>query len=137
MGTGLSIGVAVSVGLSMLRIITGISLLYLVIPGYALALILTLFVPPLFTSIAFDSGAVASGPLAATFLLPLAIGACEAMGGNIFTDAFGIVTLVAMTPVLTIQCFGLVYRIKTKKVEKENMIPVAEDSIILYDKKED
>lgn len=137
MGTGLSIGVAVSVGLSMLRIITGISLLYLVIPGYALALILTLFVPPLFTSIAFDSGAVASGPLAATFLLPLAIGACEAMGGNIFTDAFGIVTLVAMTPVLTIQCFGLVYRIKTKKAEKENMIPVAEDSIILYDKKED
>lgn len=136
MGIALSIGVAFSVGLSMVRILTGSSLLYMVIPGYILALLLALVVPPLFTSIAFDSGAVASGPLAATFLLPLAIGACETIGGNIFTDAFGIVAMVALTPVLTIQGFGLVYKIKARRAEKESIIPVAEDSIILYDKEE-
>ena len=97
---------------------------------------MALIVPPLFTAIAFDSGAVASGPLAATFLLPLAMGACETIGGNIFTDAFGIVALIALTPVLTIQFFGLVYRIKAKRAEKEIIIPVAEDSIIIYDKEE-
>ncbi|HHT49359.1 MAG TPA: DUF1538 domain-containing protein [Firmicutes bacterium] len=137
MGIGLSIGVAVSVGLSMFRILTETSLLFIVIPGYIIALLLALIVPPLFTAIAFDSGAVASGPLTATFLLPLAMGACETIGGNIFTDAFGIVALVALTPVLTIQGFGLVYRIKAKRAEKENIIPVAEDSIILYDKEEE
>ena len=107
---GLSIGVGISVGLSMFRILTETSLLYIVIPGYIIVLLLALIVPPLFTAIAFDSGAVASGPLAATFLLPLAMGACETIGGNIFTDAFGIVALIALTPVLTIN-FGLVYRI--------------------------
>ena len=136
MGVALSIGVAISVGLSMFRILTETSLLYIVIPGYIIALLLALVVPPLFTAIAFDSGAVASGPLAATFLLPLAIGACETSGGNIFTEAFGIVTLVALTPVLTIQCFGLIYRMKARRAEKEMEIPVAEDSIILYDNEE-
>ena len=134
MGIGLSVGVAISVGLAMVRIITGISLLYFVIPGYTIALILAGFVPPLFTSIAFDSGAVASGPLAATFMLPFAIGACEAKGGPVFTDAFGIVALVAMTPVLVIQCFGLLYRLKAKRAAEENILPVTEDTIILYDK---
>ncbi|HHW12594.1 MAG: DUF1538 domain-containing protein [Firmicutes bacterium] len=136
MGLGLSIGVAFSVGLAMFRILTETSLLYIVIPGYTMALLLSLIVPPLFTAIAFDSGAVASGPLAATFLLPLAIGACETSGGNIFTDAFGIVALVALTPVLTIQCFGLAYRIKANRAEKQITIPVAEDSIIIYDKED-
>lgn len=136
MGVALSIGVAISVGLSMFRILTETSLLYIVIPGYIIALLLALVVPPLFTAIAFDSGAVASGPLAATFLLPLAIGACETSGGNIFTEAFGIVALVALTPVLTIQCFGLIYRMKARRAEKEMEIPVAEDSIILYDNEE-
>lgn len=136
MGIGLSIGVGISVGLSMFRILTETSLLYIVIPGYIIVLLLALIVPPLFTAIAFDSGAVASGPLAATFLLPLAMGACETIGGNIFTDAFGIVALIALTPVLTIQFFGLVYRIKAKRAEKDIVIPVAEDSIIIYDKEE-
>jgi hypothetical protein len=83
MGIGLSVGVGISVALAVIRILTEWSILYFVIPGYVLALILTFFIPPLFTSIAFDSGAVASGPLAATFMLPLAIGASEAIGGNI------------------------------------------------------
>ena len=89
-----------------------ISIFYFLVPGYAIALILSLFVPKIFTAIAFDSGGVASGPMTATFLLPLAQGACEAVGGNIVTDAFGVVAMVAMTPLITLQVLGLVYRVK-------------------------
>ena len=133
MGIGLSVGVAVSVGLAMLRVITGMSLLYFVIPGYVFALLLTFFVPHLFTSIAFDSGAVASGPLAATFMLPLVIGASEVNGGNVYIDAFGIVALVALTPVITIQVFGLIYSIKSKLAKKAMIVPDLEDTIIELD----
>lgn len=111
----MSIGVAISVGLAMTRVLTGISIMWLLIPGYAIALILTFIVPPIFTAIAFDSGGVASGPMTATFLLPFAMGACDALGGNIITDAFGIVAMVAMTPLIAIQILGLLYRIKTAR----------------------
>ena len=110
----LSIGVAVSVGLAMIRVLTGISIFYLLVPGYAVAIVLSFFVPKLFTAIAFDSGGVASGPMATTFLLPFAMGACEAVGGDILTDAFGVVAMVAMTPLITIQGLGLIYRLRTK-----------------------
>ena len=119
MGTSLSLGVATSVGLAMIRVLTGINILWFLIPGYAIALILTFFVPKLFTAIAFDSGGVASGPMTATFLLPLAMGACEALGGNIITDAFGIVSMVAMTPLIAIQIMGLIFKIKELKLHKE------------------
>ena len=102
----MSIGVAASVGLAMLRILTGLPILALLIPGYIVALGLTFIVPQLYTNIAFDSGGVASGPMTTTFLLPLAMGACSALGGNIMTDAFGIVAMVAMTPLITIQVMG-------------------------------
>lgn len=111
----LSAGVAVSVGLAMLRVLTGLSVLWLVVPGYVTALILSFFVPKMFTAIAFDSGGVASGPMTATFLLSLAVGACGAVGGNIVTDAFGVVAMVAMTPLITIQILGLAYRRKCAK----------------------
>lgn len=107
----LSIGVAVSVGLSMLRVLTGFSLLWLILPGYCLALLLSFFVPRIFTAVAFDSGGVASGPMTAAFLLPLIKGVCEAVGGNLLRDAFGVVAMVAMTPLLTIQLLGLWYRL--------------------------
>ena len=110
----LSIGVAVSVGLAMIRVLTGISIFYLLVPGYAVAIALSFFVPKLFTAIAFDSGGVASGPMATTFLLPFAMGACSAVGGNIVTDAFGVVAMVAMTPLITSQGLGLIYRLRTK-----------------------
>ena len=110
----LSIGVAVSVGLAMIRVLTGISIFYLLVPGYTVAIALSFFVPKLFTAIAFDSGGVASGPMATTFLLPFAMGACSAVGGNIVTDAFGVVAMVAMTPLITIQGLGLIYRLRTK-----------------------
>lgn len=118
MGTSLSIGVSVSVGLAMIRVLTGISILYFLIPGYLIALILTFFVPKIFTAIAFDSGGVASGPMTATFLLPFAMGACEALGGNIITDAFGIVAMVAMTPLITIQVMGFVFKLKERKLHQ-------------------
>jgi hypothetical protein len=130
MGIGLSVGVAVSVGLAMLRVVTGLSLLYFVVPGYLLALALTFFVPRLFTSIAFDSGAVASGPLAATFMLPFAMGACEAIGGNVYADAFGIVALVAMIPVIVLQLFGLAYTIKSRAAARAIAVLAAQDSIV-------
>lgn len=118
MGLSLSIGVAVSVGLAMVRVLTGISILWFLVPGYAIALILTIFVPKIFTAIAFDSGGVASGPMTATFLLPFAMGACEALGGNIITDAFGIVAMVAMTPLITIQVMGVVFKLKESSLHK-------------------
>lgn len=122
MGYSLSLGVAFSLGLAMIRVLTGISILWFLVPGYALALILTLFVPKIFTAIAFDSGGVASGPMTATFLLPFAQGACEAVGGNVVTDAFGVVAMVAMTPLITIQILGVVYQYQERKKNKEEML---------------
>ncbi|MDD3168279.1 MAG: DUF1538 domain-containing protein [Eubacteriales bacterium] len=126
----MSIGVSISVGLAMLRILYEINIFYILIPGYAIALGLTFIVPKIFTAIAFDSGGVASGPMTATFLLPFAMGACKAVGGNILTDAFGVVAMVAMTPLITIQLMGLIYNIKiryTTEEEAEVMDEIAED----------
>ncbi len=106
----LSVGVAVSVGLAMTRVLTGISIWWFLAPGYFAALALTFFTDPIFTAIAFDSGGVASGPMTAAFMLPLFMGACGAVGGNILEDAFGVVAMVAMTPLIAIEGLGLVYR---------------------------
>ena len=119
MGNSLSIAVAVSVGLAMIRVITGISIMWFLVPGYAIAIGTSFFVPKIYTAIAFDSGGVASGPMTATFLLPFAMGACEALGGNLITDAFGIVAMVAMTPLITIQVMGLISKMKEKKLHKD------------------
>ncbi len=115
MGVSLSLGVAVSVGLAMIRVLTGISVFWFILPGYVIAICLSFFVPKIFTAIAFDSGGVASGPMTATFLLPFAMGACQAVGGNIVRDAFGIVAMVSMTPLIAIQIQGAVYKYRTAK----------------------
>ena len=135
MRRGLSIGVAVSVGIAMLRVLTGISILWFLVPGYFFALALTFFVPQIFTGIAFDSGGVASGPMTATFLLPFAMGACEAVGGNLMTDAFGLVAMVAMTPLVTIQLLGLAGRVRKKLAVDalRSEIARADDCILYYD----
>ena len=125
----LSVGVAVSVGLAMVRVLTGIHIFYMLVPGYAIALLLTFIVPPVFTAIAFDSGGVASGPMTATFLLPFAMGACMTLGGNVVTDAFGVVTMVAMTPLITIQCLGLMYMWKRRRAPETQ---VRQDSLADY-----
>ena len=133
MGLSLSIGVATSVGLAMIRVLTGISILWFLVPGYFIALVLTFFVPKIFTAIAFDSGGVASGPMTATFLLPFAMGACEALGGNIITDAFGIVAMVAMTPLITIQIMGVVFKVKENKLHREMAMQTPALSLDAYD----
>ena len=127
MSASLSIGVAASIGLAMVRVLTGVSIFAFLVPGYLLAVVLSFFVPKMFTSIAFDSGGVASGPMTATFLLPFAMGACEALGGSIVTDAFGVVAMVAMTPLLTIQLLGLAYQWKLKA----QLAQAAEDEEII------
>ena len=95
--------------------------------GYALALGMSFFVPRVFTAIAFDSGGVASGPMTATFLLPFALGAVEALGGNPMADAFGLVAMVAMTPLIAIQALALIYAIRTRgKVRASVAEPMVE-----------
>ncbi|MBE5796681.1 MAG: DUF1538 domain-containing protein [Clostridiales bacterium] len=126
----LAIAVAAANGLAMLRVLTGVSILWIIVPGYLVALALTLVVPPTFTAIAFDSGGVASGPLTATFMLPFAMGACQQMGGNIMTDAFGLVALVAMMPLITVQIMGLIYVLKTRKAEAVPEFAYADDDVI-------
>lgn len=134
MRLSLSLGVASSLGLAMFRILTGIPILWLLLPGYAAALLLTFFVPKIFVGIAFDSGGVASGPMTATFLLPFAMGSCESLGGNVLTDAFGVVAMVAMTPLIAIQLMGLVYeRSLRTAAAREKMEMPGEDEIIEYE----
>lgn len=132
MNASMSIGVACAVALSMTRVLTGISIYWIIIPGYALALILSRLVPPVFVGIAFDSGGVASGPMTSTFLLPLAMGACTAVGGNVVTDAFGIVALVALAPLIAIQVMGLVYARRTKTARQPGYM-LSEDTVIDLD----
>ncbi|MDY4104097.1 MAG: DUF1538 domain-containing protein [Oscillospiraceae bacterium] len=131
MGLSLSIAIAAANGLAMVRVITGWNILYFLVPGYLLALALSRFVPPIFTSIAFDSGGVASGPMTATFMLPFAMGACQALGGNVLTDAFGLVALVAMMPLITVQIMGVVSLLRKKNLQSLPADPFfGEDEII-------
>jgi Protein of unknown function (DUF1538). len=116
---GLSAGVGIALALSMIRILARLDIAYFLLAGYGTALALTFFVPQTFTAIAFDSGGVASGTMAAAFLLPFAVGVSDATGGNVMTDAFGIVALVAMMPLVTVQVMGLLYRIKMARIERE------------------
>ena len=120
---GLCIGVGAAIGLSMIRIVFDFSLVYYVIPGYFLSLGLSLFVPPVYTAIAFDSGGVASGPMTSGFILPFAVGACVAMQGEaaVLRDAFGVVALVAMTPLITIQLLGFRGIIAERRAERRAM----------------
>ena len=120
---GLCVGVGASIALSMIRIVFDFSLVYYIIPGYFIALALSLFVPPVYTAIAFDSGGVASGPMTSGFILPFAIGACVALQGGdaVLRDAVGGVALVAMTPLITIQLLGFRGIIADRMAERRAM----------------
>ena len=120
---GLCVGVGVSIALSMIRIIFDFSLVYYVIPGYFISLALSLFVPPVYTAIAFDSGGVASGPMTSGFILPFAVGACVTLQGEaaVLRDGFGVVALVAMTPLITIQLLGFRAIVSEKIAERRAM----------------
>ena len=136
MMVALSVGVGVSIGLSIVRIIFGFSLLYYLIPGYIVSLGLSFFVPKLYTAIAFDSGGVASGPLTSSFILPMAIGACAMMHGadDVLYSAFGIVAMVAMTPLITIQALGFKAVVSDRMRKKLAMARIlsADDAQIIY-----
>lgn len=137
----LSVGVGLSIGLSMIRIVYGFSILWYIIPGYIISLGLSLYVPKVYTAIAFDSGGVASGPLASSFILPLAVGACTCLiqtssnySGNVLEHAFGVVAMVAMTPLITIQILGFKSRIQSliRERKRAKKINYADDDQIIY-----
>ncbi len=130
MNMALSAGVACAVALSMARVLTGFNIYWVLIPGYALALAMSRFVPAVFVGIAFDSGGVASGPMTSTFLLPLSMGACAAVGGNVVTDAFGVVALVALAPLIAIQVMGLVYARRAQAAPAPLPAAADEDTIV-------
>lgn len=111
----LSVAIAAAMVLSMVRVLTGISILWFLVPGYALALLMSFFVPDMYTAIAFDSGGVASGPMTATFMLQFMMGVSTACGGNPLQDAFGVVALVAMMPLLSIQTVGFIYERRARR----------------------
>ncbi|MBR0496887.1 MAG: DUF1538 domain-containing protein [Treponema sp.] len=123
----LSAGVALSIGISMCRVLFGFSLWYILIPGYALALVLSFIAPKLFTAIAFDSGGVASGPMTSTFILSFTLGASSASGGNPSVDAFGVIALVAMTPLIAIQILGIIFKVKSNRSEKAKIAAGGEE----------
>lgn len=129
----LSIAIALAMGLAMLRVLMGISILWFLVPGYAVALGLSFFVPDIYTAIAFDSGGVASGPMTATFMLQFMMGASTALGGNVLTDAFGVVAMVAMMPLLSIQVVGVMYEGKAKRAAEPEPSYGAYDIIELWE----
>ena len=124
----LSIGVSFAIGISLLRVFFRIPMIYIIVPGYFIAGLLMYFTPRMFMTIAFDSGGAASGAMTTSFLLPICIGACEVLGGNILSDAFGVGALVSLTPIITIQVVGIIYDYKLRKKE----ITVFDEEIIDY-----
>lgn len=132
MKKGLCIGVASALGFSMLRVVVGFNVMWLLLPGYAVALVLMIFTPKLFTGIAFDSGGVASGAMVSSFVLPMAIGACSVIApGEIMTLAFGCVALVALAPLISIQILGIRFRRKTATYQKNFL--TEEDDVVEYE----
>ena len=113
----LAAGAAAAIGLALWRAVEGFSLKFILVPGYVIAMLLMIFSPPLFTGIAFDSGGVASGPITSTFVLSFTLGASKSAGGS--TDAFGVIALVAMMPLIAIQLLGIIYSKKQHKKEGE------------------
>ena len=120
MMVALSIGVSLAIGLACVRVLTGISIWWILLPGYALAILLSFFTPNIFMAIAFDSGGAVSGSLTSAFLMPFAVGASKAVGGNVLADAFGLVAFVAMTPLVTIQVLGWVFKAKVDRLRAES-----------------
>ncbi|MFA7671874.1 MAG: DUF1538 domain-containing protein [Sphaerochaetaceae bacterium] len=113
-----SLGISVAVALAMVRIIFDLSLFQILIPGYIIAMVLSFFSPPLFTAIAYDSGTVASGPMSTSFLLAFTLGVSTSGGGDPFLDGFGVIALIVMTPMISLQLLGLIYRYQSSKKKK-------------------
>ena len=125
----LAIGVSIAAGLSIYRVFSGTSFMIYAFVGYGIALLFTFFIPKVFTAIAFDAGGATGGSLTTTFLLPIAIGACVSLGGNVYIDAFGLASLVSLVPIITVELVGLMYEVKTKIITRVENI---DDSIVDY-----
>jgi hypothetical protein len=123
-------GVSVAVALSITRVMTGLSITWILVVGYSVALFLMIFTPKIFTMVAFDSGGAVSGPMTTSFLLPFIIGICYAHGGNVLTDAFGLVAFVALSPLITIQILGIIYKVISSKKAKTEQL---DETIIDFD----
>lgn len=127
----LSIAVSLATGIAIIRVLTGIPIMWFLLPTYLFSLIISLFVPQIFTAIAFDSGGVSSGAMTATFLMPFVIGVAEALNKNVLTDAFGLIALVATMPLIVVQIVGLIYKIKTRHII-DYKDPIYNEEIIDY-----
>ncbi len=125
----LALGVSIAAGMAIQRVFSGESFMMYALVGYGVALLLTFFIPKVFTAIAFDAGGATGGSLTTTFLLPLAIGACCSLGGNVYTDAFGLASLVSLVPIITVEITGLMYEFKRKVIIR---IEDLDDTIIDY-----
>ena len=125
----IAIGVSLAVGISIYRVLTGIPLTIFLLIGYVIALVLMRFSPDIFTMVAFDSGGAVTGPMTTTFLLPLIIGICYACNANVLTDGFGLVALVALSPLITIQILGIIYN---KQAKKKNIKNIIDETIIEF-----
>ncbi len=128
MMSGLSVAVGLALALVMVRVIYHINIWFILLPGYAIALVLSFYVPEIFTAIAFDSGGTAAGTMAAAFLLPFTIGVCEALGGNVMTEAFGVIAVVAMMPLITLQVMGMIYKLKMRRIRALEALEGGEES---------
>lgn len=124
---GMALGVGIAMSLAMVRMLFDISIWFILIPGYIIALILTFLVPKMFVGIGFDSGGVAAGAMSAAFVLPFTTGVCTALGGNVITDAFGVVGMIAMMPPITVQIMGVIYKVKLKRTERLEAIAEEEN----------
>jgi hypothetical protein len=117
----LSVGVGISIALSMAKILFGIPLMHLILPGYFIVLLMAWFTSETFTSIAFDSGGVATGPMTVTFISAMSVGvATGTEGSNPILDGFGMIALVALAPILCVLLLGMVYKLKESQSEKQN-----------------
>lgn len=129
LNVSLALGVSIAAGLSIFRIFTGTPFIYYALIGYGVALGLMFFIPNVFTAIAFDAGGATGGSLTTTFLLPMAIGACISSGGNVYTDAFGLASMVSLVPIITVEVVGVIYQIRLLLLSR---VEELDDSIIDY-----
>lgn len=133
----LSIGVGIAIGLATLRVIMNFSIMYIVIPGYALSFILMFVCPDIYSAMAFDSGGTASGPMASSFILPMIVGVTGSIYGehaDYYENSFGVIALIALTPILAIQLLGIFLNIKNIQAKKimQRYIYSVEDAQIIH-----
>ncbi|MDR3318457.1 MAG: DUF1538 domain-containing protein [Clostridiales bacterium] len=127
----LSIGIGLAAFLSLLKILTGINILWFLIPLYAVALLLLIFTPKLFVGLAFDSGGVTGGAITSAFLTPMTLGASGALGQAPMTEGFGMIAFISVVPLIAVQLLGMLYALQSKRAQQAvPAIAVAEADLL-------